>query len=43
VLTDAEVRTSLARGAEKRASDCTWQATATAIFEALAGSARHRR
>ena len=38
VLTDEELRTSLARGARKRGLDSNWTAAATAVFAALAAA-----
>jgi len=43
VLTDADLRSSLAEGARARAAELTWDATATAMFALLADSARRRR
>jgi len=39
VLTDEELRTSLSKGALKRASACTWDMTAAVIFRELAAAA----
>ena len=39
VLTDEDVRSSLAKGALKRSAECTWTATATVIFQELAAVA----
>lgn len=42
VLTDAELRERLGRGAIKRAGELTWEAAAIATFEVLAATATPR-
>lgn len=43
VLTDEPRRSRLATGARERAAELTWEATASATFDALASSQRHQR
>lgn len=43
VLTDADLRARLGNGARGRAAELTWEATATAMFDALATSVGRRR
>ena len=42
LLTDEGLRTRLTAGALRRAAELTWEATATAVFDALATSTRQR-
>lgn len=42
VLTNADLRATLTTGALQRAAELTWEATATAMFDALASSTRLR-